>query len=93
MDVDEEEEESEEESDVDAALMVHESLLGKNKKGQAAAPVPEGKKSKKIKSSLEKYTPEGETSGDRDRRTVFVGNLPVEAAKDKVSYQHRHATF
>lgn len=83
---DEEEEESEEESDVDAALMVHESLLGKNKKNaQAPAPVSEGKKGKKVKSTLEKFVPEGETSGDRDRRTIFVGNLPVEAAKDKVS--------
>lgn len=82
----EEEEESEEESDVDAALMVHESLLhGTNKTKAAPAPVSESKKGKKVKSSLDKYTPEGESAADRDRRTVFVGNLPVEAAKDKVT--------
>ena len=31
------------------------------------------------------FAPEDETQQQRDARTVFVGNLPVEAAKSKVS--------
>ena len=37
--------------------------------------------------SHQRYVPANETSEDRDRRTVFVGNLPVEVAKTKVSSQ------
>lgn len=32
------------------------------------------------------YVPEGETRELRDARTVFIGNVPVEVAKSKVSY-------
>jgi nucleolar protein 12 len=35
-----------------------------------------------------KYVPEGESSVDRDRRTVFVGNVAVEVLKSKVSCIH-----
>jgi nucleolar protein 12 len=38
------------------------------------------KKQKKIK-----FAPEDESKTDRDRRTIFIGNLPVETAKSKVS--------
>jgi nucleolar protein 12 len=48
--------------------------------------VHESKKEKKVKvkSVAQKYTPAGESAADRDRRTVFVGNLPIECAKGKV---------
>lgn len=46
------------------------------------------KKNKKVKSKpLPKYVPAGETQEDRDRRTVFVGNVPIEAVKSKVSWK------
>lgn len=32
-----------------------------------------------------KYVPEDETRSDRDRRTIFVGNVPIECIKEKVS--------
>jgi len=41
------------------------------------------KKQKKVKA--QKYIPENESKEDRDRRTIFVGNLPLEVAKSKVS--------
>ena len=31
-----------------------------------------------------RYVPPGETKEQRDQRTVFVGNVPVEAVKSKV---------
>lgn len=40
---------------------------------------------RKQASKLPKYVPEGESSQDRDRRTIFVGNLPIDAVKSKVS--------
>lgn len=42
---------------------------------------------RKQASKLPKYVPAGETSQDRDRRTIFVGNLPIDAAKSKVSFR------
>lgn len=39
-------------------------------------------KAKKVKAK--RYVPEDETREDRDRRTIFVGNLGVEVAKSKV---------
>ncbi|OCF43374.1 nucleolar protein 12 [Kwoniella heveanensis CBS 569] len=59
-----------EDEDEDAEL-VHESLKAKAER-----------KAKKAK-TLGKYVPPGETSAGRDRRTVFVGNLPIDAAKSK----------
>lgn len=62
-----------EEPDSDAVSeLLHESLKPKKDKG-------------KKKASRAKYVPEGETQADRDRRTVFIGNLPLECAKSKVS--------
>lgn len=54
---------------------VHES-----KKGTSSGEKDRGKKQKK-----QKYVPEDESKSDRDRRTIFIGNLPVETAKSKVS--------
>ncbi|WVF65790.1 hypothetical protein IAT40_000524 [Kwoniella sp. CBS 6097] len=70
LDEDEDDKEEDEDEDSDAEL-VHESLKAKAEK-----------KAKKAK-TLGKYVPVGETSADRDRRTVFVGNLPIDAAKSK----------
>jgi nucleolar protein 12 len=39
---------------------------------------------RKQATKLPKYTPADETSQDRDRRSIFVGNLPIEVAKSKV---------
>ena len=66
---------SEDEDEEEAEELVHESL-----KGQVAT--PKHSKEKKPK----KYVPADETSADRDRRTVFVGNLPIECAKSKVRH-------
>lgn len=33
-----------------------------------------------------KYVPPGETSAQKDARTVFIGNVPIEAVKSKVCY-------
>jgi nucleolar protein 12 len=53
---------------------VHES------KKSASGEKDRGKKQKK-----QKFVPEEESKSDRDRRTIFIGNLPVETAKSKVS--------
>ncbi|WWD16502.1 hypothetical protein CI109_100928 [Kwoniella shandongensis] len=69
-------EQTEEESDSSADSdeeFVHESVKAKAEKKAAA---------KKAK-ALGKWTPPGETQADRDRRTVFVGNLPIDVAKSK----------
>jgi nucleolar protein 12 len=42
-------------------------------------------KSKRARHRGQKYIPPDESTQDRDRRTVFVGNLPIEVAKSKVS--------
>jgi nucleolar protein 12 len=62
--------ESDSDSDPDAPPPVHESLTQK----------PEGERPRK-----KKYVPEGETSEQRDARTIFIGNLPASVAKS-VSY-------
>ncbi|WRT65707.1 uncharacterized protein IL334_002654 [Kwoniella shivajii] len=67
----EEEEEEEEVSDADSEDMVHEALKAKAEK-----------KAKKGK-TLGKYVPPGETQVDKDRRTVFIGHLPLECVKSK----------
>ncbi|WVR03809.1 hypothetical protein IAU60_000805 [Kwoniella sp. DSM 27419] len=71
VDEDQDEDEDDEDEDDDDEALVHESVKAKAEK-----------KAKKGK-TLGKYTPPGETPGDKDRRTVFVGNLPIEAAKEK----------
>lgn len=43
------------------------------------------KRKRKQAAKLPKYVPVGESAQDRDRRTIFVGNLPVEVIKSKVS--------
>jgi hypothetical protein len=47
------------------------------------------KRKRKLATKLPKYTPADETSQDRDRRSIFVGNLPIEVTKSKVSH-HLH---
>jgi nucleolar protein 12 len=41
-------------------------------------------KSKRIRSSKPKYAPSDETAYQRDLRTIFIGNLPLEVAQKKV---------
>lgn len=48
-----------------------------------AAKAKEIKKAKKSK--LGKYVPAEESVQDKNRRTAFIGNLPIDAAKSKVS--------
>jgi nucleolar protein 12 len=48
------------------------------------------KRKRKLATKLPKYTPADETSQDRDRRSIFVGNLPIEVTKSKVS-RHPHS--
>lgn len=67
----EEDEESEEDDDEDEEL-VHESVKAAKDKKQ------------RDRGRAAKYVPPNETSADRDRRTIFVGNLPVDVAKVKV---------
>lgn len=53
-----------------------------------SVPADEAKKNKKDRRVKKtKYTPEGESEADRDRRTVFVGNVGVEILKSKVSFR------
>ena len=59
------------ESGSDGGMLLHESL-------HADGP------SKHI-GSKKRYVPEGETRERRDARTIFIGNLPIEAAKGKVN--------
>ncbi|KZV67201.1 hypothetical protein PENSPDRAFT_736696 [Peniophora sp. CONT] len=61
-----------EDSDADAPPPVHESLLNKKEKRDR------GRKKDKVR-----YVPPGETREQRDSRTVFVGNVPVEVVKSK----------
>lgn len=63
--------EDEEEEEEDEEL-VHESLKAAKSKKQ------------RDRGRTTKYIPPNETSADRDRRTIFVGNLPVDVAKVKV---------
>ncbi|KAG8727943.1 hypothetical protein FRC11_012153 [Ceratobasidium sp. 423] len=58
--------ESESDSDADAPPPPHESLTQK----------PEDERPRK-----KKYIPEGETAGQKDARTIFIGNLPASVAK------------
>ena len=62
------------EEEPDSARLVHESLSTSNEKGKAT----DGAKTK--------YAPPGETSEQRNARTVFIGNLPLEVAQTKVCH-------
>lgn len=61
-------------ADHDEEEFVHESKRG-----------PAGDKVAQKKQKKQKFVPEDESKADRDRRTIFIGNLPVETAKSKVS--------
>ncbi|EIN12798.1 hypothetical protein PUNSTDRAFT_131036 [Punctularia strigosozonata HHB-11173 SS5] len=66
---------SEGESDdeeVDPAQLVHESVANAGKQT-----------SKGSRSRKSHYVPESETSEQRDRRTIFVGNVPADVAKSR----------
>lgn len=58
--------ESESESDCDAPPLIHESLA---QKGENEKP------------RRKKNIPEGETTEQKDARTIFIGNLPASVAK------------
>jgi nucleolar protein 12 len=60
--------------------LVHESLKNKSAK------------SKTQSGTKTKYAPLGETQQQRDARTIFVGNLPVEVAQKRVGFPFS-ATF
>lgn len=49
--------------------------------GDPSELVHETVKPKKVKAKSQKYTPPNETPADRERRTIFVGNLPLECAQ------------
>lgn len=59
-----------------SAIPQHESLSQSKEKE---------KKSKHSAVKKIKYVPEEETAGQRDARTIFVGNLPAQIAKSRVS--------
>lgn len=63
----ESDEEDEEDDDAIPDNLVHETITKKTR----------------VKPSDQKYIPPNETSADRDRRTLFLGNLPIEVAKSK----------
>lgn len=62
--------EEDDSDDENAAIdnLVHESVAAKKPR---------------TKPSDQKYIPPNESSTDRDRRTLFLGNLPIEVAKSK----------
>ena len=65
-------------AETDPFRLLHESLSSSNKKGRPAG----GTKTK--------YSPPDETQEQRDARTVFIGNLPLEIAGKKVRAVSRH---
>jgi len=69
------------ESDSENGELVHETLAkgGKSK----------SKKDRARKKT--KWVPEGETQETKDKRTIFVGNLDVEVAKNKSALKKLHA--
>ena len=62
---------SDSDEEVDPSKLVHETVANNGKH-------------KNARSRKAKYVPEGETREQRDSRTVFVGNVPIEAVKTKV---------
>lgn len=73
-DVDKDGSDSDGEEDGNATNLVHESV----------------KKSPKKRVPKVKYVPQEETSELRDRRTIFVGNLPLEVASKKAGPLSRY---
>lgn len=67
--------EAEQEDSDSEAELVHESLK---------TPAERRKRDAK------KYVPEDESRADRDRRTIFIGNVPIECVKEKVSPPNPH---
>jgi len=61
------------EDDESDAELVHEAMASTSSRKRKQA------------TKLPKYTPADETSQDRDKRSIFVGNLPIEVAKSKAS--------
>jgi nucleolar protein 12 len=58
------------ESDLRTSTIVHETFKENSRKDKASAKL--------------KYAPADETREQRDARTIFVGNLPIEVAQKKV---------
>lgn len=89
-DEDEDENENEDGEDNDAELSEIDEELPDEDDEEAsdagsddeAAKAKETKKAKKAK--LGKYVPAEESVQDKNRRTAFIGNLPIDAAKSKV---------
>lgn len=89
---DEDEDENEDGEDNDAELSeIDEELPDEDEDDEEASDVgsddeatkaKETKKAKKTK--LGKYVPAEESVQDKNRRTAFIGNLPIDAAKSKV---------
>lgn len=67
----EEGEDEDEDEEESEAELVHESLK---------TPAERRKRDAK------KYVPENESKADRERRTIFIGNVPIECVKEKVSF-------
>lgn len=70
--------------DDSSAIPVHESLLKSKTKEKG----PKQSNAKKLK-----FVPDGETPEQRNARTIFIGNLPVDAAKSRVRDNMCHFSF
>jgi nucleolar protein 12 len=68
------------EGTADAGPLVHESVAKSGKVASGKLSKTQAKKAGK----LPVWVPEGETQEQRDSRTLFIGNLSAELAKDKV---------
>lgn len=66
-------------AEIDSQADEDEEFVHESKRG------PAGDKAAQKKQKKQKFVPEDESKADRDRRTIFIGNLPVESAKSKVS--------
>jgi nucleolar protein 12 len=80
----------------ETGLPVHESQAGEvlaSGKGVVASSSGAGavESVSKAGKKTKKYTPEGETKEERDGRTIFIGNLPMEIAKSKPMLHALHA--
>ncbi|KAF7768321.1 hypothetical protein Agabi119p4_7564 [Agaricus bisporus var. burnettii] len=62
--------EDDNDSEADSSTLIHESLTDKSK-------------SKSGRGSKQKYVPSDETPAQKDRRTIFVGNLPLQVAQKR----------
>jgi nucleolar protein 12 len=83
----EEDEEEDEESELDIENLMHESLMPKMKKMKMSkadeVKVPTLAKPVKKPKIISTDTPE-----ERDARTIFIGNVPVECSTSRVSITH-----